>query len=574
MRIFAKTVFLLFLTPLLAWFFQFDLIEEAHAKPVINTLFLSPPDSTNSDSTVLRYPFTGDDDLFFLGGETKSNFFLKDPKNLTQEIVYDPITKQYVIRNRMGNFNYRPPQKLTLDEYRVYDEEKALNDYWEERASTSAAGSQGGIIPKIHIGGKVFDRIFGGNTIDIRPQGSAELKFGVVNNKREDPALNVRQQSVTNFDFQEKIQLNVLAKIGDKIEFKVNYNTESTFDFENKIQLKYEGDEDEIIKLIEAGDVTLPLSSTLIQGSQSLFGIKTKLQFGKLTVTSVFSQQKSETSSLTVQGGAQQNNFELRIDQYEENKHFFLAEHFRDNYELALAELPIVTSGVNITKVEVWVTNIGAPTQDNRNILAMQDLGEFTPYNNIFSPKPGGKLPDNQSNDLRQVVDTNIIRNISNITNYLQGQLGLVSGLDYEKVELARKLRETEYSVNTKLGFISLNTRLNPDQVLAVSYQYTIIGEEGVHTVGEFSNQGILAPNTLLVKLLKSTSVNTQIPMWDLMMKNVYNIGAYQVTREDFILNILFTGGEDGVPKGYLPKGDESIKGVPLIEVMNFDNLK
>ena len=573
MRIFAKTVFLLFFTPLLAWFFQFDLVEEIHAKPVVNTLFLSPPDSTDSDTTILRYPFSGDDDLFFLGGENKSNFFLKDPKNLTQEIVYDPITKQYVIRNKMGTFDYRPPQKLTLDEYRKYDEEKALNDYWEERASTSATGSQGGIIPKIHIGGKVFDRIFGGNTIDIRPQGSAELKFGVVNNKREDPALNVRQQSVTNFDFQEKIQLNVLAKIGDKIEFKVNYNTESTFDFENKIQLKYEGDEDEIIKLIEAGDVTLPLSSTLIQGSQSLFGIKTKLQFGKLTVTSVFSQQKSETSSMTVQGGAQQNDFELRIDQYEENKHFFLSEHFRNNYESALAELPIVNSSINITKVEVWVTNIGAPTQDNRNILAMQDLGEFTPYNDIFSAKPGGELPDNQSNDLRQVVDTNIIRDISNITNYLQGQLGLVSGLDYEKVELARKLRETEYSVNTKLGFISLNTRLNPDQVLAVSYQYTIIGEEGVHTVGEFSNQGILAPNTLMVKLLKSTSVNTQIPMWDLMMKNVYNIGAYQVTPQDFILNILYTGGEDGVAKGYLPKGDESIKGVPLIEVLNFDNL-
>ena len=573
MRIFAKVLFLLILTPLLAWFFQFSMIEKAHAKPVVNTLFLCPPDSTQSDSTTLKYPFSGDDDLFFLGGENKSNFFLQDPKNLSQEIVYDPITKQYVIRNKMGTLNYRPPQKLTLEEFRKYDEEKALKDYWEERASASATGSQGGIIPQIHIGGKVFDRIFGGNTIDIRPQGSAELKFGIVNNKREDPALNVRQQSVTNFDFQEKIQLNVLAKIGDKIEFKVNYNTESTFDFENKIQLKYEGDEDEIIKLIEAGDVTLPLSSTLIQGSQSLFGIKTKLQFGKLTVTSVFSEQKSETSSMTVQGGAQQNDFELRIDQYEENKHFFLSDHFRNNYEKALAELPIVNSSINITKVEVWVTNIGSPTQDNRNILAMQDLGEFTPYNNIFSPKPGGNLPDNQSNDLRQVVDTNIIRDISNITNYLQGQLGLISGIDYEKVELARKLRETEYSVNTKLGFISLNSRLNPDQVLAVSYQYTIIGDEKVHMVGEFSNQGILAPNTLMVKLLKSTSVNTDIPIWNLMMKNVYNIGAYQVTSEDFILNILYTGGEDGVPKGYLPKGDESIKGVPLIEIMNFDNL-
>ncbi|OYT15355.1 MAG: cell surface protein SprA [Bacteroidetes bacterium 4572_77] len=577
MKFLIRLLFIVFASAFTASVFQFSIIEKAIGNTVGNTMFLSPPpDSTQADTTkkiALRYPFTGDDNLFYLGGQNRSNLFLQDPANLTQEIVYDPITNQYVVKNKMGNLNYRPPQKLSMQEYRAFDEKQSLQDYWEERAAASATGAQGGIIPQIHIGGKVFDKIFGGNTIDIRPQGSAELLFGVVNNKREDPALNVRQQSVTNFDFQEKIQLNVLAKIGDKIEFKVNYNTESTFDFENKLQLKYEGDEDEIIKLIEAGDVTLPLTSTLIQGSQSLFGIKTKLQFGKLTVTSVFSQQKSESSSLTVQGGAQQNDFERRIDQYEENKHFFLAEYFRDNYEIALSRLPIVNSKVTISKVEVWVTNIGAPTTDNRNILAMQDLGEYTPYNDIFQPKAGGVYPDNQSNDLRQVVDTNIIRDISNITNYLQGTLGLVSGLDYEKVELARKLRPSEYTVNSSLGFISLNSRLNPDQVLAVSYQYKMIGDDRVYQVGEFSDQGIITPNTLMVKLLKSTAVNTNIPMWDLMMKNVYNIGAYQVNREDFILNILFTGGEDGVPKGYLPKGNEEIKGVPLIEVMNLDNL-
>jgi len=578
MRFYTRVILLLLFLGLLIFIPTGFFSGKVMAGTTGSALFLNPPDSTDTDTTQnvrLRYPFSGDNDVIFYGNKNRSNLFLNDPSNLQQKIEYDPKTGQYIISNKMGEVNYRPPQRLDLKEFRKFDEEQAMENYWEERSAAENTSSQGGIIPQIHIGGKVFDRIFGGNTIDIRPQGSAELIFGVVNNKREDPALNVRQQSVTNFDFQEKIQLNVLAKIGDKIEFKVNYNTESTFDFENKLKLKYEGDEDEIIKLIEAGDVTLPLTSTLIQGSQSLFGIKTKLQFGKLTVTSVFSQQKSETSSLTVQGGAQTNDFELRIDQYEENKHFFLSQFYRDQYEASLSELPIVNSSINITKVEVWVTNIGAPTTDNRNVLAFQDLGEYTPYNNLFQPKMNGEYPDNQSNTLRQVVDTTTVRNISNITNYLEGELGLVSGLDYEKVELARKLRETEYSFNSKLGFISLNTRLNPDQVLAVSYQYTIVGDptNKVYQVGEFSDQGIVAPKTLIVKLLKSTSVNTSTPMWDLMMKNVYNIGAYQVSREDFILNVLFTGGDDGIPKGYLPEGNEDIKGVPLIEVLNLDNL-
>ena len=531
-------------------------------------------DTSKSDTSTLRFPLPQDKTVLYFGTTPQSALYLNDPSNLQNRFVYDPLTNRYVFTSKMGDLNYRPSQKIDLDEYRAFEANQALHNYWKQKASErTAAGQQGGI-PKIHVGGQAFERIFGSNTIDIRPQGSAELLFGVVNNKREDPALNVRQQSTTNFDFQQKIQLNVLAKIGDKIEFKVNYNTEATFDFENKLKLKYEGKEDEIIQLIEAGDVNLPLTSTLIQGSQSLFGVKTKLKFGKMTITSVFSEQKSESSSITVQGGGQQNNFRLKMDEYEENRHFFLAKYFRSNYERAVSELPVINSNINITKIEVWVTNIGAPLTENRNILAMQDLGENQSYNPLFTPNTNSALPYNDANNLKRVIDTSRIRNISAITSYLQsGSLNLVSGIDYEKVELARQLKPSEYTLNRKLGFISLNTRLNSDQVLAVSYQYTVIGDNKIYQVGEFSDQGVVAPNTLMVKLIKSTATNTQIDLWKLMMKNVYNIGAYQVNKEDFAFNILYTGGADGVPKGYLSEGPDDVKGVSLIEVMNFDRL-
>lgn len=535
--------------------------------------FSSEIDFSEPDTTTI-FALPQDKNVLYLGTTHKSPLFLDDPKNLKNQFVFDPISGRYVFTSKMGSLNYRPVQKLDLDEYREFEANQALHHYWNQKAKERVNEGQQGGIPKIHVGGEAFERIFGSNTIDIRPQGSAELLFGVVNNKREDPALNVRQQSTTNFDFQQKIQLNVLAKIGDKIEFKVNYNTEATFDFENKLKLKYEGKEDEIIQLIEAGDVNLPLTSTLIQGSQSLFGVKTKLKFGKMTLTSVFSEQKSESSSITLQGGGQKNEFRLKIDEYEENRHFFLAQHFRDNYEKALNDLPIINSNINITKIEVWVTNIGAPLTENRNILAFQDLGESRPYNPLFGTPTSIMFPSNFSNNLRQVVDTVRIKNISNITSYLQSpSLNLVSGIDYEKVELARKLKPSEYTINRKLGFISLNTRLNPDQVLAVAFQYTVIGDQKVYQVGEFSDQGIVAPNTLMVKLIKSTATNTRINLWKLMMKNVYNIGAYQVNREDFVLNVLYTGGVDGVPKGYLSEGPEVVKGVNLLEVLRLDHL-
>jgi cell surface protein SprA len=472
---------------------------------------------------------------------------------------------------------------MSQEDYLDFQGRQSNRAYFNDRAKSTTTETSNSIIPSIYVGGEAFDRIFGGNTIDIRPQGTAEVSFGIKSNKRDDPQLNVRQRRTTNFDFDQKIQMNVIAKIGDKIEFKTNYNTEATFQFENRLQLKYEGKEDEVIKLIEAGNVSLPLNTTLINGSQALFGIKTKLQFGRTTVTAVFSQQESESKNITVQGGAQTSEFKMSSLDYEENRHFFISQYFRENYEKALETLPVVTSDINITKVEVWVTNIGPALEDNRNILAFTDLGEGREewiYNDQVRASFGPALPTNVSNNLMTRLDTNAIRNINTVTSYLSGdplRIGrtgyFVAGQDFEKVENARKLNPSEYTFNGKLGFISLNTTLNSDQTLAVAYQYTVIGYDSTFQVGEFSDQGINAPKVLSAKLLKSTTLNTNMPMWDLMMKNVYSMRAFQVNREDFTFNILYTGNQNGVPTGYFTEGKDDVKGIPLIHLMNLDNL-
>ncbi|MFA4851741.1 MAG: cell surface protein SprA, partial [Bacteroidales bacterium] len=457
-----------------------------------HTKFSFPPDtiikdSLSDDTIVLPYPFINGYTYPFNGSQDSNALYLHDPPNITNDIEYDPATNSYIFNNSVGDYDITPPNSMTYDDFQNYDLDQTMKAYWKER--NNASGIEKGKLgfPKLHIGGEAFDRIFGGNTIDIRPQGSAELIFGLNAMRRDDPSLDVKQRKTANFDFQEKIQMNVTAKIGDKIELGVNYNTEATFDFENKMKLAYEGKEDEIIKLIEAGDVTLPLNSTLITGSQSLFGLKTKLQFGKTTVTSVFSQQKSKTSTIEVSGGAQTSTFDVKADQYEENKHFFIAQYYRNRFNDAMKNLPIINSSVNITKMEAWVTNIGAATTDNRNVVAFMDIGEFSPYNPYIHPLTY-PTPSNKSNDLYQQVNVSQVRNINTLSAFLSGSpFNFVSGLDFEKVELARKLSSTEYTYNSKLGFISLNGALNPDQTLAVAFQYTIIGDTTVYQVGEFS---------------------------------------------------------------------------------------
>ncbi|MEJ2594679.1 MAG: cell surface protein SprA, partial [bacterium] len=546
------------------------------------------PDTTDqqpSSGTDLLFPFRDNTGNPYLDGQNQSPLFLRDPSNINREIIYNPLTNTYEFQSKIGDFNYRTPTTLDFKEYMDYEMDSDIEEYWSERSQTSGTAEGSRLIPKIHIGGEAFETIFGSNTIDIRPQGSAEVSFGILHNNRQDPSLDVRQRKTTNFDFDMRIQMNVVAKIGDKIEFKANYNTESSFDFENTLKLKYEGKEDDIIKIIEAGNVSLPLRSTLIRGSTSLFGVKTELQFGKTRVSALFSQQQSETQNITVQGGAQTNKFKLTALDYEDNRHFFFAHLFRDNYETALSTLPVVTSDITIQRVEVWVTNIGAATEENRNIVAFTDLGEGRDewiFNDNITPAPlgSGAVPSNTSNDLLYRMDLDQVRDISRVTDYMNGDpLGvgknnyMVAGQDYVKLENARKLKATEYSVNNRLGFISLNTSLNPDQVLAVAIQYTVIGYDSVFQIGEFSDQGIVAPQNLIVKLLKSNTLFTKMPMWDLMMKNVYAIGAYQVAREDFRFNILYSGNEEAVPTGFFTRGPEEAVGVPLIHLFGMDNL-
>ena len=507
-------------------------------------------------------------------GEEGHPLYLNDPSNQTTDVEYDAVNNQYIIQKKIGGRPFGTPQVMSFDEYRQYDIDQGLQKYWNERAEISNQGGGGGLIPQLKIGGEVFETIFGSNVIDIRPSGSAELIFGVIHNRRDDPALDIRQRRNTNFNFDEKIQMSVIAKVGDKIEFKTNYNTEATFEFENRLKLKYEGKEDEIIKLIEAGDVTLPLNSTLIQGSQSLFGVKTQLQFGKTFVTAVFSEQKGESQNITVSGGAQTNEFNFKADNYEENKHFFIAQYFRDNYNRFLADLPLVSSPINITKIEVWRTNIGAATQENRNIVAFTDIGEAKPNNPLIIGNPMvPAIPNNLVNNLltNPQLDTTRLRSINHVGEYLRTYLGgMVSGVDFEKVESARKLQPNEYTFNSRLGFISLNSTLSHDQVLAVAFQYTIVGDTGVYQVGEFSNE-VNPPSNLMVKLLKSSSLSTQSPLWNLMMKNVYSLNAFQVNSEDFRLNVLYGGDEGGVLTGFFTEGPQ--KGIPLIRLMGLDKI-
>lgn len=537
--------------------------------------FFAPGDTSKKDATPPPFPVRQN-----LGDEPQDikqrSIYLKDPSNIKTDITYDEKTGNYNVSQKYGKQDYRNPTYMTLDEYKTYDMEKNIKSYWRKKMDTEAKEQKEAtsLIPKIHVAGEAFDRIFGGNTVDIRPNGSAELILGVNSSKNGNPAIPLRNRRITTFDFNQKIQLNVLGKIGEKLKITTSYNTEATFDFENQMKVEYTGLEDEILQKIELGNVSLPLNSQLITGSQSLFGVKTSMKFGKLSATTVLSQQRGKKTEVDVPpGGGQLSTFIMSADNYEANKHYFLSQYFRDNYDKALAQLPFINSQINITRIEVWVTN-RTSSPDNRNVLSMMDLGEDTSRiyaKNYIRSLTAAPYPQNDHNDLYGTLkNKTVLRSFDEVNNYLgKNEFSyLKQGRDYEKI-IARKLTPSEFTFNTKLGYISLNQALNTDEVLAVAYQYTLNGE--TYQVGEFSTDGVEHPKTLFLKMLKGTLTNVRLPMWDLMMKNIYSIGAYQLSKDDFKLDILHTDINTGIDYNFIPEGN--IKEKTLLQVLKLDTL-
>ncbi len=550
-------------------------------------------------------------------GNEMGRIDLPNPKGIQDLYTYDPITDRYIYTQTLGSFNVTYPIILTPKEYQKLIQEEQMRAYFKEKIDAADGRKEGSeeqqknLLPTFYVNSNFFESIFGGNSIEVIPQGSVEMDLGLLYTKQDNPQYSPRNRSNFSFDFDQRISLSLLAKVGTRLQVTANYDTESTFDFQNQIKLEYTPTEDDIIQKIEVGNVSMPLNSALIQGAQSLFGVKTQLQFGKTTITGVFSEQKSETRTVTAEGGATITDFELFALDYDENRHFFLAHYFRDNYDRSLKQYPFINSNVQITRMEVWITNRTSRTDNVRNVVALQDIGESNPLNIGLGVPPAGFInvpstayPDNGNNDFNpfginggaQTILNPAIRDIATVGQGFTG-VQVDEGRDYVSLENARRLDPGEFSLNSQLGYISLNQRLTNDEVLAVSFQFTVNGK--VYQVGEFSNDGVeanggsqpggdppggepggLAQN-LVVKLLKSSITSVEEPVWDLMMKNIYPIGAYQLEKEDFKLNILYT---DPSPLNYIKEAQgtpghpyaelsENVKDQILLKVFNLDRL-
>jgi cell surface protein SprA len=534
------------------------------------------------------------------------NMLLNYPSKI--EVIFDKVLNKYVFVEKVGDYYIKTPIYMTPEEYEKYRLRRDMLDYFKSKVAAEKSKNSSDkkdLLPTYYVNSKFFETIFGSNEIKITPTGNINLKLGFIYQNTENPQLSEQNRSSFTFDFDQQINAGIQAQVGNRLKFTAQYDTQSTFDFQNIIKVEFippslsdvKYGEDGIIQGIEAGNISMPIKNSLINGAQSLFGLKTKLQFGKTNITAVFSQQNSESTTVTAEGGASIQEFELRATDYDNDRHFFLSQYFRENYSKSLQNYPLISSPINITRIELWITNRNASVEDFRSIVALADIAEpnsenFVSLDGLVIPAltaptvNGVALPSNESNNISGALSGPQIRDIATVDNYLSGTYGMSQGSDYSLLQNARKLQPNEYTLNSQLGFVSLNRRLNDGEVLAVSFEYTVVGASNGKTsfkVGEFSNDGISSPENLAVKLLRSEILTTKrtiageeeaFPTWKLMMKNIYALGASPLTPDGFRFEIQYRDDQTGVSSNTLQNAQSvDISTKPLLQVFNLDRL-
>lgn len=484
----------------------------------------------------------------------------------------------FSIQEKKGKVGYRPPSIMSFDQFNRYQDTKIIREYWKGKSQgldgeSPVSGKR--IIPKIYLS-PALDRIFGGSYVDIRPNGYVTLDFGGRWQRQNDPRKSVRQQKNGGFNYDQQMGLNIVGNIGQKLTVSANFDNNNTFDFQNNMKIEYSGLEEDIIKKLEIGNVSLPTTNSLIRGSQALFGVKADLQFGKLFVTTILSRQQGKSESITLsgssEGGGAGQEFTILGSNYMENRLFFLGHYFRENYENWLSNIPNVRSPIRIPtgRVEVYKLSRSTETEGLRSVIAFTDLGEDFVADEQWKRANSTSSSPTANGDLWNNINTSeSFRSREAAADALEG-LGLEDGTDYEIFTSARKLDQNEFTVNQKLGYLVLNSELAQGEAIAVSYEYT---ENGVKKeVGELTEDyGNQSENEyLFFKLLRGKLVKPDHRTWDLMMKNAYQIGS-SIDRLDFEMKVYYRDDGQGLENTAL--NESVVKDRQLINLLGLDQL-
>lgn len=447
-------------------------------------------------------------------------------KRILGESVYAPVTTSFAEFAQLKKEQQKKDIRLQLvkESKAQEDEGRGLLDF-----SINVPGGEN----------SAFTTIFGSNEVNLRVNGSANMNVGASIQTLDDGTLPPDLRTRVDPTFNQNLQLNIQGTIGDKLTIATDWDTERQFDFENRLSIRYQGYEDEIIKSIEMGNVSMETGNSLVTGGRSLFGIKAITELGPLKVTSVVSQQRGQNNTQSISGGSQETPINLKPTDYEDGRHFFLDFYNRNVFEQALADPQNILQPYDVTELYVYVRKAQQVTPGDRTVqaIALLDMGVNT---------QGGR-PDNEQDQFSDELLEELRPTDSNATNEDFG----VNSQEYVDAIFELLEEGVDYTFNRALGFISMKSFINSGDAIAVAYVYNDPLTGQPVQVGELqSTDG----NRQYLKLIRPGGMTTQDRAWDLTMRNIYFLGVQGITPDGFELDIVETRGN--IPQFNLPGRD------------------
>lgn len=464
-----------------------------------------------------------------------------------EEVVIERTKEDhFFVRKTIKGYPSGAPSFYTFSQYRQAYQDRSIRQNWRNLVLESRQRRQRGrglLDFSMEIPGgeeSAFTTIFGRPEVNLRVNGVASMNVGAsIQSSPDDINLPEDQRTRVDPTFDQSLQLNIQGTIGDKLTIQTDWDTERNFEYQNRLSIVYEGYEDEVLKRIEMGNVSMNTGNSLIRGSGALFGIKSVAEFGPLRISSVISQQDGESNVETISGGSQEQQIRIRPAGYEDDRHFFLDFYTRQEFENSLSNPQQLSQTLQIADVEVWKLRETVQADEGaRRAVALADIGVRETSEGEFLPpdNENDRFPDELLDQFRDPQDGVSAEN-----------LGIEDSRNFEEGFFTLLQEGEDYTVDKVSGYISLRSSLGSREVLAVAFNYRDFSGNIVN-VGEI-NQG--GGDRIYLKMLRPRNVATDSDLFPLTMRNVYSLGVSNITRDNLEIDLLFT--ERNVSQNRLP---------------------
>ena len=467
--------------------------------------------------------------------------------------------QQILINTLVENMDVHPPIPLSFDQYlanmQKHTFRKSLNARIKQYAQT-AETSTGGLIgefvlelPTIAMP-KTVQRLLGSKAGRLNLDGTQKITLQVSSTKRKQvPIYETENRSTFDIKMEQETNLRLTGTIGEKISVNLKYNSNQDAELfdPNNVNIKYTGDEDEVVRSIEAGNISLSLSGSkyisLSTSSQGLFGVTSKFKYGDLDLSVIASKEEGQKNSMSYVGQAQADSVVFRSRDYTARTMYFLANPY-DLYDLYNE------------------SNIGSnPPGWIDNAIRTDPAGAWIVKNPNLLPENG---------TVRVYLDDHIATN--NVA-FAPGDTIIYSPNQYHHPYYEELIEGTDFITDYDSGFITLLRTIDRVTTLAVTYTR----RDGILVRSpEYDIEGNLPDNDLLYPFVIRRYNQTYDPLdpnnvWHYQMRNIYNMNKTNVKSDGFRLDV-YTLDVDNTRNYNLPENLSAGQFVTYMEYLRLDS--